>query len=355
MSPALEYRLQQIIVQIATPESTGTGFVWPNKNLIICNEHLVRGYNTIVVASIDGKKQLTSLLYSDPLIDLALLFLPDELSLNIEIEAVTAIPEHQAIPLITGGKLFGDHYCFAQGYTDVITKEYGVAFVKHTAHLDTTYSGGPVIDKNGRLLGINSFANWEEDKFGLLLPAMEIETAIQEIEKNNFAPTAKCLECRSLNPLVFEAKKCVVCNTVLGEVSLEKAGNQGIPQSIENILNDLGHNVQLARVGPYRWDIERGSATISISYFEKNGLIIGDAYLCFLPSYKNTSLLKYLLEQNNYLDGLSFGIKESQIVLSLIMFDRHLHHETALKRINYLCSKADEYDNILVERFGAVW
>jgi len=55
------------------------------------------------------------------------------------------------------------------------------------------------------------------------------------------------------------------------------------------------------------------------------------------------------------MEGLTFSLKDQEIVLSLMIFDRHLHTDTGLKQFQFLFEKADHYDNILVEQFGAQW
>jgi serine protease Do len=42
-------------------------------------------------------------------------------------------------------------------------------------------------------------------------------------------------------------------------------------------------------------------------------------------------------------------------VLSLMIFDRYLNIDTGLKLFKYLFEKADFFDDILVENYGAVW
>ena len=126
-------------------------------------------------------------------------------------------------------------------------------------------------------------------------------------------------------------------------------------KTIEEMLGQSGHNVQLSRRGPNNWEITQGSAKINISYYEKTGLITGDAYLCLLPKSNIKPLYEYLLRQNYVMDGMTFSIKDQDIILSLLIYDRYLNADTGMELFNHLFEKADHYDNILVEEYGALW
>ena len=121
------------------------------------------------------------------------------------------------------------------------------------------------------------------------------------------------------------------------------------------MLEKAGHNVQLSRRGPNNWEMQKGSAKINISYYEKTGLITGDAYLCLLPQRNIKKLYEYLLRQNYETESLTFSIKEQDIILSLLIYDRYLNVDTGLKLFEHLFERADYYDNILVEEYGALW
>ena len=82
---------------------------------------------------------------------------------------------------------------------------------------------------------------------------------------------------------------------------------------------------------------------------------MGDASLCLLPKENIKPLYEYLLKQNHEIEGLTFSIKENDIVLSLLIYDRYLNMDTGMKLFQHLFQKADDYDNILVEKYGAIW
>ena len=129
----------------------------------------------------------------------------------------------------------------------------------------------------------------------------------------------------------------------------------GIGKTIEDILIESGYEPKLARRGPSFWEVWKGSAKISVSYYEPNGLIAGDAVLCDLPSNEIAPVYEYLLRRNNEIEGLTLSVKGQEIVLSLIIFDRYLNTKTGIELFNRLFQTADNIDNVLVETYGCRW
>ena len=64
---------RDIIVQIATPYSTGTGFFLKDRGLIVTNHHVVEGNREVVIEGARFKKQLATVRYADRKYDLAFL------------------------------------------------------------------------------------------------------------------------------------------------------------------------------------------------------------------------------------------------------------------------------------------
>ncbi len=128
-----------------------------------------------------------------------------------------------------------------------------------------------------------------------------------------------------------------------------------IPAVIQVLLEALGLDANLLRQGPYNWQIKQGSAMIDIAYHEQSGLIIGEAVLCKIPTNNRSPLFKYLLTENDSLEGLTFSVRDDQVILSLLIHDRQFNTQKGKKLFQMLLDKADYYDNILVEKFGAEW
>ena len=58
----------------------------------------------------------------------------------------------------------------------------------------------------------------------------------------------------------------------------------GVAKTVEEILEQLGKDVKLARDGNNNWSVKEGAAQIKINYNPENYFVAGDAYLCQLPA-----------------------------------------------------------------------
>jgi serine protease Do len=137
--------------------------------------------------------------------------------------------------------------------------------------------------------------------------------------------------------------------------SVEEYTPTGVPRTIENLISQIGHDVLISRSGPNAWEITQGSAKILITYHDKSGLMSADAVLCQLPKENIKPLYEYLLRQNYENEALTLSVHEQDIILSLLIYDRYLNEETGMTMLRSLFEKADYYDNILVEEYGAIW
>jgi serine protease Do len=50
---------------------------------------------------------------------------------------------------------------------------------------------------------------------------------------------------------------------------------------------------------------------------------------------------------------MMFSVSNQDIVLSTFIFDQYLTYETGLENLKTLFKKADEYDSILIDKYGA--
>lgn len=345
-----------VLIQIATPYSTGTGFYLKKNQLIITNEHVVRGNRRVIVNGDLLKKQLVQVLYTDPKYDLAFLEPPAEILPEVHLMSTTTL--HEGEPVIAIGHPFGLKLSATNGIISNVRHQIGdLNYIQHDAALNPGNSGGPLINASGEIAGINTFIIRDGNNIGFSLPARYLQDTILEFEAGGQLPGTRCYSCTNL---VFDqasaGKYCPHCGARIELPNyVEEYEPIGINKTIEDILKALQYDIELSRIGPNHWQIEKGSAKITVTYHEESGLVLGDAFLVQLPRQSIGPIYEYLLKENYRMNHLSFSVRGNDIILSLIIYDRYLSVETGKELLEYLFDRSDHYDNILVERYGALW
>lgn len=346
------------IVQIATPYSTGTGFFLRDRGLIVTNHHVVEGNREVVVEGAMFKKQLAKVRYIDSKYDLAFLDAPQNGTELPEIRLGTAktLRERDAVTAI--GHPFGLKFSLKSGIiSNTAELMNGIPYLHIDAALNPGNSGGPLVDTEGDVVGINTFVIQNGDNTGFSLPVRYLEQTLELFAETNSDNACRCTACLNiLTEATVENKRCSHCGH-RAELpgSVEEYIPSGTAKTIESLISNIGHDVRLSRSGPNAWEIKQGSATIVMTYHDKTGLLSADALLCELPKKDIKPLYEYLLRENYANEALSLSVHEQDIVLSLLIFDRYLNEETGQAMLNNLFEKADYYDNKLVEEFGATW
>jgi len=348
---------RNVVIQIATPYSTGTGFYLKEYNLIVTNEHVIKGNSKVVIEGVNVKRQMSKVRFTDPLFDLAFLEVPESMSgPNVKLGIDKIIDEGEQIVAI--GHPFGLKYTATKGIiSNKDHKHNDVDFLQHDAALNPGNSGGPLICMDGKIIGVNTFVIRNGNSIGFSLPVKYLEETIAAFNKADGNIATKCSSCFFMvTDKNIDHKYCPNCGTKIEfPTAADEYEAAGIPKSIEELIIKTGNDVQLARRGPNNWEIQQGSAKINISYYAKTGLIIGDALLCLLPKENIQPLYEYLLRQNFKIEGLSFSVKGQNIVLSLLIHDKYFNSEIGIKLFKRLFEKADHYDDILVNKYGGQW
>ncbi len=350
-------RFKNIVVQIATPYSTGTGFLLQEFQLIVTNEHVIRDNQQVVIHSKHIPKQLAKIVYLDAKYDLALLEVLDSIEGDsVPLGDSTKVVEGDFVLAI--GHPFGLEFSATQGIvSSTILQRDEIYYFQHDAALNPGNSGGPLINKAGEIIGVNTFIIQNGNNIGFSLPINYLVETIKAFKEMNVDEAVRCSACSNfVGKKNLEGYFCKYCGSKIEMPSMAEVYEPiGISSTVENMLKELNYDVDLSRRGPNHWEVQKGSASINVSYYEKTGLIIGDAYLCKIPMENIKDLYTYLLRQNYTMEGLSFSVKENDIILSLLIYDQYLNTKTALHLFNYLFETADELDNVLVDEFGANW
>jgi serine protease Do len=346
---------KQIVLQIATPQSTGTGFYLCNYQVVVTNHHVVAGCKTVVLSSDTLPKQLVKVLYTDPKYDLAFLELP---AMEMPCVSLNIAPLRSGDEITAIGHPFGLKYTTTQGIVSNPNRlqPNGLHYIQIDAAINPGNSGGPLLNKVGEVVGINTFIIKESNNLGFALPSVYLAQALEEYKKHKGKIGSRCPSCSNIVlEDTIELRYCPHCGTEVELVSqLPNYMAIGIAATIEEVLTEIGHDVALARNGANNWLITQGTARILVHYDEETGFITGDAILCSLPKTGIKPLYEFLLRRNHTLNGASLSIIGQDVVLSTTIFDHNLNKKTAHLLLQHLFERADEIDNILIEKYGAL-
>ncbi len=346
---------KDVVIQINTPYGSGSGFYVADSNLIVTNRHVIQGCTEVAVSGENYKKVITEVMYADATHDLAFLRLPDSWELPRVELSDRALQAGETIMAI--GHPLGLKFTATQGIVSKAERQFnGINYVQVDAAINPGNSGGPLINENGELVGVNTFIMRDSESLGFALPINYLRGILEEYRSHHGTMAIKCSSCSILvTENTVESGYCPNCGNKVDESEFKPRAYEAAGHSkvIESILEKIGVDVRIARVGQNAWDVEEGSALIKIDYNTKNGFIYGDAHLCKIPRENIGEMYEFLLRENYNLEGVVFSTTKQDIMLSLLIYDHDLTEETGVKLFQDLFQKADHYDDILIERFGA--
>lgn len=349
---------KQVLVQIATPFSSGTGFFLRNEGIIVTNYHLVEDNRSVIIEGQAFKKQIAQVLYIDRKYDLAFLSPPQE---HGHLPAIglldQGLPEVREAVTVYGHP-YGLQFSVKSGHISnnrELLRD--VAYLHLDIALNPGNSGGPLVNAQGEVIGVNTFRIQGSESIGFALPAAVLAQSISAFQAAGGSDAARCTGCSRVVSFTHrEQHACPECGAKVQLPSdVEPYMPSGVAGSIERIISRMGHEVALCRCGPNSWELPQGSARIMITYHEKTGLISADAILCRLPEQQIKPLYEYLLRENYQNFAMTMSVHEQDILLSLLIYDRYLDDTTGVHLLEQLAQKADYYDNVLVEQFDALW
>jgi serine protease Do len=347
---------KEIVIQIATPNSVGTGFFLQSANLIVSNNHVVAGNTKVVIEGKKCTKMLGQVVFTDEKYDLA--FIRPSETLTMPSVVLSNETPSEGDRVVAFGHPFGLKFTATQGImSNTVHSHNDLTYYQHDAAINPGNSGGPLVNEEGAIIGINTFIFRDGQNLGFSLPASYLAATLEEFLKQSDSIGTRCTSCLNL---VFEKNitqgYCPFCGAKVAlPDEVEDYEPIGLHRAIEDLLKKLNYDVMLSRMGMGTWQVKRGSATITILYYEQESLIVVQSALCQLPKDNISPIFEYLLRENFHLDGMSLAVQEQDIILTMLIYDRYFHLDTALRLFDTLFANADKYDNILVEQFGAVW
>lgn len=177
--------------------STGSGWLFDTRGHVVTNAHVVRQARSIRVQLHDGRVQSAALVGIDPFTDIAVLRVEgDDLT---PIRRATGERVHQGERVFAFGSPFGFKFSMSEGIVSGIGRAAGPAldsggftnFIQTDAAVNPGNSGGPLVDIQGRVVGMNVAIATAKDSQGgtegqssgisFAIPLATIESVVTQI------------------------------------------------------------------------------------------------------------------------------------------------------------------------------
>jgi len=178
-------------VQVAS----GSGFVLDKEGHIVTNYHVVDGATSVEVTFIDGTTVHAKVVGTDPSSDLAVVQADVKSSLLQPVDlgdSTTLVVGEQVFAL---GNPFGLDWTMTSGIVSAVgrtiqsgTSNYSIPEVIQTdAAINPGNSGGPLLDRNGRVIGVNAQIVSQSNSssgVGFAIPASIVKRVVPALIKN---------------------------------------------------------------------------------------------------------------------------------------------------------------------------
>ncbi|HEY3746554.1 MAG TPA: serine protease [Gemmatimonadaceae bacterium] len=168
--------LQQAVVEVRSGETaSGTGIIWGGGGLVVTNAHCIRrGASVQVIAG--GKWREAHALAYHPHHDLALLAAPSVTGPLLELRDPDSLRTGELV--FAHGHPLGIKDSLAMGVLHAVTRDRSgsARWIVADVRLAPGNSGGPLVDAEGRLVGINSMV---VNGLGVAVPASLVHRFVE--------------------------------------------------------------------------------------------------------------------------------------------------------------------------------
>jgi S1-C subfamily serine protease len=178
-----------LVVTIRTDIGQGTGFIINEEGYIVTNAHVLAGGRKIQAITSEQKLMDAIFIGYNIDFDIALLKIPGEYE-AIELGDSEDIQIGEKVIAI--GNPLGLQFSVSEGIVSGIHRE-GIngieAYIQTDAALNPGNSGGPLINKQGEVIGINNFKIGDSESLGFALESNYIEDIVNDISQEELNRT----------------------------------------------------------------------------------------------------------------------------------------------------------------------
>ena len=179
------------LVQILTPDASGSGFAVSDDGLIVTNAHLVQDHHFVTVRSVNGRSYAGVVRGKDENVDLAVVKIQS-------LGNITAMPLGNVSEIRPGDPVFamgfplreqlGDGYTITTGIVSSVRNFGSVNRIQTDAAINVGSSGGPLVNGAGEVIGVNVATFQDHVGISLAISVQEVKDSLTALSAGLNAP-----------------------------------------------------------------------------------------------------------------------------------------------------------------------
>jgi putative serine protease PepD len=172
----------------------GSGFVYDKDGHIVTNQHVVAGASRISVSFWNGTERPATVVGTDPSTDLAVLHVDASRSLLEPLQLASSSAVRVGDPVLALGSPFGLEGTITSGIVSALHRQMtapNTYIITDTIQTDAAInhgnSGGPLLDRHGRVIGVNAQIESESggsDGVGFAIPSNTVRSIADQLIAN---------------------------------------------------------------------------------------------------------------------------------------------------------------------------
>jgi len=176
------------VVLIETESGRGSGF-FVRSDVIVTNAHVVKGSTTVRLTFADGKSGFALVIAVAEHVDLAILrpTAGSEGTTLLELSSIARVRPGQEVIAI-GSALGVLQNTVTRGIVSALRNDGGVMLLQTDAAINPGNSGGPLLDRAGRVVGVNSMKVGTAASIGFAVAADHVKTLVDDPSAAAAAP-----------------------------------------------------------------------------------------------------------------------------------------------------------------------
>ena len=347
----MAHSFEQAIFKVNTASGSGSCFYLKDKNIFVTNYHVVGTYKQVSIQDVAGIRYLAQVLLANPQEDIA--FLRAEQNFDIhQLDIFRDSTLKQGEKIFVAGYPYGMPFTVTEGVISAVDQPMdGRNYIQTDAAVNPGNSGGPMINAEGKVIGITTSKFTQADNMGFGVPVsmlMEEFEALGQISNSSF--NLVCDSCATL--IVQQTEYCDNCGQQIDSRYFEQPALTDVAAFCEQSIASVGINPVLARLGQEFWEFHVGSSLLRIFVYDNNYLY-ATSPINQLPAQNMGPLMEELLSMK--IAPFKLGVYQKEIYLSYRVHISDIfstHQNEIISNLTSLFNKANELDDFFVEKYG---